>query len=651
MPHHSTASSTAGNNTAFPIRQNSRGYQHQHAKSQSIQNVLRGRLHRPFQKEGSAQLIIRSASPPNTTHYKYSPRTRPIAETKLTATVIASLPSASSSIVETLLAARQSLSRGSSNLHRLKWTQDLDNFDDEREHAQNGMSPWNEATMIENPIARRHVTEVTEATEATPPFIPFIQQTATTKHKETRKRLPSISMELQGLFAQGSRIDKVTTPNSNSSNNNNDHDHDNDDEGLKFTFSDIGQIEGTRQQRPRALSPFSEWLDQKRTASPETQPPMSADCIQSERYQLLYNRASTVTASGKKSPTKTEQKRALKELNQKRATSLLEELKKTIYNKKLDKKRALVEHNLFSKEIQLRERISKPLPPPSNCQLPRSFAPNHHTSHPSFTAFYPASLVVPSPLTHVHAKQEDRHKEPVFWDDVGRSYPERNRESLNNWERSSSATNATNATKPTHPAVPAPTTTTNVLQGKSLSHARLSAYRFNVLTTTPFTHERTKEKEHLQHALLESQGAEQRQKLATSFWTQLRNQEEAERMLSWTLQRVAQGKTAAVDSVDREERRQSVDTADRLSADAFVEARRKRSIRHARQRKEHRSSSYPNLNFMKYETTRDSRMGGRDALRRPRQHVFFPTKKQQDRVELFGREPIDQMFSSFSRIY
>jgi hypothetical protein len=400
---------------------------------------------------------------------------------------------------------------------RLLWTpanterfvgvhENLDNYHDAREHGQNGMSPWFSMSIRSTPGSTP-----TDPTKSTPTDLNLTKQITrakrtgqSVKKKDQRTRLPSISKELEGLFALGSRIETdnnnnhathTALKNSAGSNNNN-------------FLSGIGRPAPSS----RALSPFSEWVTNQRLGSPDSNPPpMTADCAVSEMYQLHYNRASTVTASGGKRRTKQEAKAARKAFNKKRAMDLLEYLKKTIQKKQKMKKQTLVEQKVFKDEYKLREQVMRPMSKPSNCQLPLSLAPNHHPSHQSYTSFYPKTS---SSLTALDA---------MIYDRVSNGSYQQQQQQQTTWKT----------------------------RKKHLSHARLSAYRFNILNT-PYDAEKAREKAQFQKALLESREkrSKHRNKLAASFWTRLGNQEEAEKILSTTLKEV--GVESVVESVESE---------------------------------------------------------------------------------------------------
>lgn len=483
MPHHSTA----GKHFSFPVRINSRGYQLHCKKGQNVKRVLRGRVHLPFGRSREEANVNATT----TCNKKDSYLQQPFAEVHIV------LPANSkSSLFQTIAAARESLSSSSSVRHSESktWTpkrvvdvqQDFDNFHEEREHDQVGMSPWN--------------TPNTFIDSDSPTNSPLKSNRKHRSSRKTRNHLSTISMELTGLFAEGSRIDGET--NSHERQNTSKGSNKNVEDGghLKFILSDEGNAEGTKYRsdnRSRALSPFSEWLKNQRISSTNIiKPPMTADCTQSEIYQLHYNRASTVTASGGRKRRNKDDKNARKELNEERAQSLLVELKKVIKNKQHKKKKALIEQQIFKKQYDLREQIHRPLSSPKNCQLPLSFAPNHHCSHPSFTCFYPKSLNE----SKFHAAAEYSRAKITSENEIQKQ---------------------------------------QILEGKQLAHARLASYRFNILNT-PYTEDRKIEKRIFQEQLLNSRKKEAiiRDNLAKSFWSRLGSQRKAEKILSDTLNRV-----------------------------------------------------------------------------------------------------------------
>jgi hypothetical protein len=262
----------------------------------------------------------------------------------------------------------------------------------------------------------------------------------------TATLLPSIplSVEIQSLFAVGSRVGVGSRSLSESK------------LGMKRrTASRSRQWDSSPE---RAMSPFSEWMeDQHLLSSPDMRPPppMSADVASSERYQLKYNRASTVTASGnskEKKRKKREDQRSLKILNEKRSQMLLDELKVAIEKKKEAKKIALAEQRMFTAEFELREKLNQPLPPPGNCHLPTLCAPNQHPSHPSFSTFFPNQVEEPNSL------------------------------------------------------------------GQQLSHSRLSSYQFNVVDPPPLLDQKS-EREYQRVLLKSREEKNRKKKkLAESFW-------------------------------------------------------------------------------------------------------------------------------------
>ena len=207
----------------------------------------------------------------------------------------------------------------------------------------------------------------------------------------TATRLPGISLrvEMQSLFAVGSRL---ATADKNRRNYRQKRGH-----GRKQDDNGDNNSSGATSPE-RAMSPFSEWMDDRRLSSPDfSRPPMSADVASSERYQLKYNRASTVTTSNEKRNKRQEQ-RSLKILNEKRSQMLLDELKLAINNKKKMKKIALAEQRMFTAEFQLRQKVMQPLSPPQHCHLPSLCAPNQHPSHPGFSTFFPNQVEEPNSL-------------------------------------------------------------------------------------------------------------------------------------------------------------------------------------------------------------------------------------------------------------
>jgi hypothetical protein len=379
--------------------------------------------------------------------------------------------STSSSILETLIAARQSLSRAGSRDSRgsrgnrgnrggnrgspdpsLEYQgPEIGAWD----HQPGGMSPWNEqssSTNIDMSVPKSHARRR--------------KRKKVIVEKEIHKSRPSISMEIQGLFAHGSRIEDEDTRLVRNAMNAQHHQH----QHQRHRRSRGGGSTERTGAASRALSPFSEWMERTRLSSPDMlQPPMSADVHSSEFYQLKYNRASTVTSG--QARNRKEEKHALKLLNEKRAKMLLTELKETIQKKKRNKKQALAQNKMFVHIFELREKVTKPLPKPTNCHLPGIFAPNQHPSHPIFSQFFPE---------HLEKKEA-----------LGKAL------------------------------------------GMQLSHSRLESYQFNVKSPPPLMTK--EEENQFQRELLESQGAQQKQlnqQLAASFWTRITDQEGTENILS-----------------------------------------------------------------------------------------------------------------------
>ena len=355
-------------------------------------------------------------------------------------------------------------------------------FDTLRNHRNQGMSPWNEEDMMVSvsdmsvPKSHKRVrkrynnnNDNTTITTNTNTTSNHHHSSSTNITIEKRKRLPSISVEIQGLFAEGSRIEDedVKRPYKKSSSSSS---------SLSInTIMNNNNNQTSSPPRSRALSPFSQMMERKRLNSPELlcRSPMSADVHASEFYQLKYNRASTVTPGGiNKGNQKKGDKLALKQRNEKRAKMLLMDLKSAIKAKQKLKKIALQEQRGFTAEFELREKVSKPLPKPTNCHLPDVCAPNQHPSHPKFAQFFPKQI------------------ENVTGDLDEKALP----------------------------------------LGVQLSHSRLASYQFNVLKPPPLLNKM--EDLNYQRELLKSKDSSENEKLARSFWSRLNNQENVEKELN-----------------------------------------------------------------------------------------------------------------------
>ena len=486
MPHHTSN----GRYVRKPSRGRERGYTHHHDVENTIKTVLKGRLARPFadrlnpfQSKKSniysreKSTIDNSASSSILARNSISRNSISRSNNKLI------VSQSDSQLIRHPVDSSTSSPREFDTLRVQQVYSASMGFDTLRNHRNQGMSPWNEEDMMVSvsdmsvPKSHKRVrkrynnnnNDNTTTTTTTTTTNNHHHSSSTNITIEKRKRLPSISMEIQGLFAKGSRIEDedVKRPYKKSSSSSS---------SLSInTNMNNNNNQSSSPPRSRALSPFSQMMERKRLNSPELlcRSPMSADVHASEFYQLKYNRASTVTPGGiSKRNQQKESKLAFKKRNEKRAKMLLMDLKSAIKAKQKLKKIALQEQRGFTAEFELREKVSKPLPKPTNCHLPDVCAPNQHPSHPKFAQFFPKQI------------------ENVTGDLDEKALP----------------------------------------LGVQLSHSRLASYQFNVLKPPPLLNKM--EDLNYQRELLKSKDSSENEKLAQSFWSRLNNQENVEKELN-----------------------------------------------------------------------------------------------------------------------
>ena len=133
---------------------------------------------------------------------------------------------------------------------------------------------------------------------------------------------------------------------------------------------------------------FSEYLHRKGSASPlpvrrnyTAFPVRSKHEMEMNRYRRIMTGTPIVAMSSQR-----EAEAAM--MNQeRRARKLLTKLKQSLKDKKRKKRLLLTEEKLFRKEMDLREKLSRPPSPPENSFLPLSMHPRLHPSHPAFPNF------------------------------------------------------------------------------------------------------------------------------------------------------------------------------------------------------------------------------------------------------------------------
>lgn len=106
-------------------------------------------------------------------------------------------------------------------------------------------------------------------------------------------------------------------------------------------------------------------------------------CMETMKFRSMTGSPNT----GKRD--RKEEREARRRKQEARAQRLMLELKQTLADKQKYKRLLASENRLFTAEFELRAKLSKPLPSPTNCHVPTTCHPRLHPSSPSFSAFFP----------------------------------------------------------------------------------------------------------------------------------------------------------------------------------------------------------------------------------------------------------------------